>query len=236
MKSLNEIIYSIKENLRDYSDDTDITTDHLRYLVDVYRSFFIRRDLKKFHNPISEDIIQDLGCIEMELSDPSECCDIDTGCTVLRTKQKIPAPMQTYMGDSLTRIGPINKIKSNFSHVSYRRAIYSGNGSFNSLSVFAFYLNGRIYLKLGPENREGRHLDLINARGIFESPREVGKFTKCSGEPCYSDDDPYPVKSYMIPMIEEKILQVVSQKLSTPEDDQNDAQDERTISREKGGN
>lgn len=231
-RSLNEIAYSVRETLRDFSDDTDISTEHLKYLIGLYRSQFLHRDLRKPGRYVDESIKQDLGCLELELSDPADCCDISTDCTILRTKKRIPNPVEIHNGPLITSIGRVNKTQPRFSFVSYHRAIYSGNGDFNKNSIFAFYLNDRIFIKSHPDNRDAKMLEYINARGVFQDPTALADFNSCKdGTPCYNDDMDYPINSWMIPMVKDSVIKDSIRLLSTPYDAENNSEDDRVYGR-----
>lgn len=229
-RSLNEIVYSIKETLRDYSDDTDVSTEHLKYLVNTYRAQFLRRDLSKPGRYVDESIKQDIGCLRLELSDPADCCAVTSDCTILRTEKEIPHPVELRSSPLITSVGPINILQSRFEFVSYHRAIYSGNGDFNQQSIFAFYFNNRIYIKSNPDNKDAQMLEYIKARGVFQDPTAIKNFEDCeSGTPCYNDDMDYPMNTWMIPMVKDAVIKEGLQLLKTPPDNENNSEDDRVF-------
>ena len=48
-------------------------------------------------------------------------------------------------------------------------------------------------------------LDKISIDGVFEDPSELSNFSTCSGQPCYSEDDEYPISAWMIEPLKELI-------------------------------
>lgn len=227
MASLNEIVYDVLGDVKSsrITDDANITTDKVKYIVHVQRSMWLNRRLTKPGYMSTEDIIQDLGCIPVEMADTAECCDVNSGCSVLRTSKKIPTPVNGNTDTMITRIGPVDKIGSPFQRVSYSEVPYVGNGKFNKKHVFATYMNDRIYLIFGPDNYEARMIEHLNARGVFEDPQEVREFTKCSGDPCYTDDLRYPVPENLIPFIKQQVFQQLVSNEQMPEDQKNDSND-----------
>lgn len=234
--SLNEIAYSVKETIRDFSDDSDISTDHVKYLVNLYRSQFLKREFAKPGRSVGENPKQDLKCLKLELADAADCCDITSDCSILRTQEKIPDPVESKGIPLITRVGPVNKIQSGFSFVSYHRAIFSGNGEFNKYNIFAFYMNDRIFIKSHSENREANMMEYVNVRGIFQDPSKVGQFINCDGDPCFTDDDAYPINTWMIPMIKNAVIQETLRTLGIPYDAQNNSQDDRAFTGEQESN
>lgn len=228
MATINEITYDVLETVKSSRivDDSNITTDLVKYLLHVQRSVWLNRRLTKPGYDVTEDMIQDLGCLELEASDPADCCAVTTECSVLRTKKELPTPIHMNHTMAITHVGPVNKIQKPFSYVDYRRAIWSGNGRFNKDHIFGFWLNGRIYLKFNSSNRVAKMLEYINARGVFEDPEEVKEFTHCSGEPCYTDDDRYPVPENLIPHMKDQVIKQLLMNERMPEDQKNDANDQ----------
>lgn len=230
--SLNEIAYSIKETLRDYSDDSDISTEHIKYLVNLYRANLLKKDLSKPGRNVNESLIQDLGCLELELADPADCCAVSTDCTILRTKSTIPDPIELHSSPLITSVGPVNILNSRFTFVSYHRAIFSGNGEFNKYSIFAFYYNNnsgkRIYIKSNPDNKDIQMLEHIKVRGVFEDPSQIKNFNDCeTGNKCYDDNMNYPINSWLIPTIKDAVIKENLRLLGTPPDAENNSQDDR---------
>jgi hypothetical protein len=54
---------------------------------------------------------------------------------------------------------------------------------------------------------------------VFEDPSELQSFTACSGSPCYSDDNKYPLDSRTWDYIKEEIISKdMARILSMPQD------------------
>lgn len=219
----SEIIYSIMELIRGnkLSDDTVIDEREVEFQIDVCRAMLLRQEFNKPGRQIDHNLVQDLGCIQLEVADPADCCEIDTGCSILRTVETIPQAIELYNGPAITRIGPINKMNIPFSFVTYDQAIYAGNGKYNKNAVFAFLLNNRIYLITN--NKIARLLEYINVRGVWENPQDAEDFVDCDNKPCYTLDSKYPINSWMYPMLRDLVLEKLGISLKIPKDDNNDA-------------
>ena len=88
MASLSEIVYNLRNlvSAGRLSDDTSITFNQLKFIVNYKRAQYLRQDYSK--NYFDNDFVyQDLGCLEMELADEAECCSFETGCQIFRTKK-----------------------------------------------------------------------------------------------------------------------------------------------------
>lgn len=204
MDTLNQIAQDILGIIRAKRvDDYNVTAAQVKRWINDYRSVLIRNELNK-NRAIDEDFVQDLGCVELEQVKNADC---GPGCMVLRTCKIIPAPVITKLGLSITRVGPVKRTSRAFTFVDYNEITWAGNGRFADGQVFAYYLNGYIYLELKVASKLARGLKFINIRGVFENPEEVQDYKGCDGTPCYGDGTPYPVKKWMKNSIIDLVLE-----------------------------
>lgn len=229
----NEIIYAIREGLKEYVDDTRYTDSYLLYLVNLKRSTYIKREYNIIQKSVDEDVMQIAQnlCMPLELVSGSECpeCGFDTDdCEVVRTVDKLPFTIEIKNRNLIHRIAPIGVFKTKFEYVTRERAIYAGEGTYEKNTVYAFYHpNGHIYLK--SKQNFYKSLDAISVTAIFEDPNSISKFKGCGSpdSPCYSiDKDRYPIKSWMTSIIINEIIQELTRMKNLPEDEQNNSNDD----------
>ena len=229
MSTLNEITYNILSSVRPHiTDDEDLTMEKIEHDVNIKRALFIRNELNK-NRTIDPNIIQSLGCLELELSTPVDCCiDLDINCVVLRTKLPIPNSIELHNRNLITRVSPVVKTKNRFNFVAFERFVNSGNGQFNKNDIFATLHNdGKIYLKSNDINLN--LITHITVEGVFEDPREVAKFTHCSGEPCFTGDSKYPLNMWMEEYIKNALVEeYLKYTLKSTKDNVNDGKSEST--------
>ena len=85
----------------------------------------------------------------------------------------------------------------------------------------AYVKNNRVYVV---SNLSTALIDLISVRGVFEDPSELQSFASCGGDPCYNDDNKYPLDSRTWDYIKEEITaKDMARILSMPQDLENDA-------------
>ena len=206
MVTLNELAYDLLELVRpNISDDEAIDLRQIKFWIHNQRALWLRNELNRYRT-IDDNIIQDLGCVELEVADRSSCADLPIDCNILRTKKEIPNTVELHNKTALTRVGPVDKTMPGYSIVEYNRAMFSGNGRFNKQQIFAFLLNNRIYLKLSPLNKDAKYLEYLNIRGVFETPTDIAVFLDAAGAPCYTDDTKYPVNRWMIDYMKDAIV------------------------------
>lgn len=203
MATLNEIAYDLLTIVRpQLSDDTDIDIRQIKFWIKNQRALWLRNELNR-KRTIDEDVIQTL-CADIEEVDSSDCCDIIIDCPILRTKKKIPRLIELHNKNAIVRIGPVDKKAKPFSYIDYSRVPWVGSGRFNAYLLYAFLYNEYIHvLTIDPAYH---NLKTIVLRGVFEDPAQLAAFRTCEEQPCYSDDEEYPIKTWMIPALKDAIL------------------------------
>jgi hypothetical protein len=224
MASYSELVYDLMSLKRGQLSDDDIGDKRqFEFWINNTRALLIRQDNNKGRS-LTENIIQDLGCVELENADVAECCDMEYGCVIKRTKLLIPRPIELSQQDAILRVATIDKTSKSFTFVPYEQFIFSGNGRFNKYTIFATYRNGRIYLQSKSNTLTLNAMKWINVRGIFEDPRGVGIFIRCDGTTCFSNDSPYPISNWMIEAMKKMILETdIKMMITIPADPSNDA-------------
>ena len=215
MTNLNSICYDLISTIKGsarFSDDNTISISQIEYLVINNRSLLIRRDLTK-GRAISDNITQILPCIPVIQVDSSECsCNVPSDCTILRTKDKMPTPIEIYNQDLITRVSGVDVQGRGWSIISYARASVSGLNSWTAKSPKAFFHNGYIYIINAPI------VKYISVSLVAEDPREASVLSTCSGAPCYTNDMDFPISNYMLPLLKEMILKDLKIEVSVPSD------------------
>lgn len=205
MSTLNEITYNILMSVRPHLiDDEDLTIEKVQHDINLKRAKMLKTELSRNRN-VDINYVQTLGCVEMELASPVDCCiDVDIDCKLLRSKLIIPNAIEANHKKLIMRVGPIIKTLPKFTFVPYDRFIHSGNGKYNKNDIFATLHDGRIYLKSNNDNVN--LIQYIDVQGIFEDPREAARFINCEDHPCYTDDDNYPLNMWMEDYIKNELI------------------------------
>lgn len=224
MATYNELIYDVLELIRNHqlSDDLDIDERQIVFQINTLRTEWIKNNLNKNGKVTDSNIESDLGCVKLILADPSECCNINSECHILRTEQKIPTFIKLNSGLAITRIGTINKTSIPFSIKSYAEIPYQSYNKYDNF-VYTFYLNEYIYFIT--KNNVFNLLDYVNIRGILQDPTKAMDFNKCDGSPCFSYDQEYPMNTDMWRSIRAEILNTLSASMQIPKQVDNDAED-----------
>jgi len=221
--TLNEIAYSLIGLIRgDLKDNDYLDIRLIYYFIHTQRANWLNKELSKPY-PNIQSFEQDLGAVEVESIDSNVYNTISAGINILRTKVEIPKPLFKKGLALITRVGSLDITHPSFDYMSYHKAIFFGNGKFNSNQIAAFYDRNRIILK-SKSNPFIGGIKYINIRGIFENPASLKGFTDIEGNLCYSPDTNYPISPELIDYLHGDIMQYKLQALlDTPTDKLNDA-------------
>lgn len=226
MITLDEIAYDLLTIVRPHvSDDSDISLRQIKFWIKNQRALWIKQDVSK-RRSIDPEVLQTI-CVDLELVDPSDCCDIEIGCgKILRSTKEMPSTVELSMKDAILRVGSVDKMAKPFSYIDYLRVPYVGSGKFNSNQTYSFMHDKYLYV-FSPGNMKFSLLRNASVRGIFENPEEAAKFKDCNtGDPCYTDQSRYPIKAWMLPAMKETILKsnlLIQANAEVISDDSNNA-------------
>jgi len=184
------------------SNSENISLRQVKEWVKNTRVLLIQREIDK-RRSISQNIIQDLSCIPVSLTDASACCTSPVNCDVVRTDVRIPNPIETAQKDLITRVASADLTSIGYTIVPYQRAAHIGNGKYTKLGHYAFIHDNYVYI-MGPKSSLFKR---INVQGVFEDPTEAAAFTSCAGEACYTDDSPYPISGKHIEVLKQMIFE-----------------------------
>jgi len=98
-------------------------------------------------------------------------------------------------------------MRSDFQFVDYEEAKVAGNGRFNGDVVFAFLLDGYMYITSKNASLFFKAISRINIMGVFENPVEASVFKNCDGSVCYDENTDYPLAKWMTNSIETIIFE-----------------------------
>lgn len=220
MATYNEIVYNLKNLYRGgiTSDDDTISNKQLIFIFNYYRAKLIREDLNK-KRTIDRQLIQSLNCLQFECVDASECCEItDSGSTVLRSVNPLPKLLELHDKNLLLYVGTVDGDKP-FQITTQTLARWSKYNKYTGKKTKAYLKDSNRYLYI---INPPKGLEFVTVQGVFENPEEARDLSDCSGNPCFSYEDEYPVSAHMIPVINEMIMtKELKAFVTTPTDETN---------------
>lgn len=219
----NEVVYSIRERLRQNIDDSDITDREIIFHVNNQRALFYRNQYNQRNRTVDEEIKQLLRFTMVQ--DTDEQCGDGTSCYIMKSTQKLPSTLELHHKNAIFKVTSLVKTNIAFNLVSWNEFPYQGLGK---------YTKNEVFVTVGPDNylylRSGSKLvqfiTSILVTAILENPLDIKNFNLCPDDsPCQDlDTFIYPIKAYAFAYIIEQVVSMFINKLQTPEDEENDSE------------
>lgn len=223
---LSEIVYNIKNLIAGgiESDDENLSNEQLSFIVGYYRARLIKQDQEK--GRVDKSLyVQNLGLVDLVEADKNECCE---GECILRTKLKIPRPLETYKGLNITFVGNSDGLPYDMQKAN--TIFWNKSAKYTGKEPKWYYQNGYIYIINPPSDM----LETINIQGIFEDPSVAEKFRVCDCEQnegdctsVYELDYEYPLPLHLVDTVVKLVAETELRLLSSfPTDLTNDSVDQ----------
>jgi len=219
MTTIGEVISRLRGQIKSETQDAFMTDRYIYSLVLKYAQLFMRRQdsankLKKFNS-----VWQSLPYVELIEIDKieAECSGIQSGCTIKRTKAKLPTFMEGYWGPLIRTISSIDgSIEVQPTNPgTFTSMTKTTSFKYNTTKYF-WYLNNYIYMP----NVEW---DAIKVEGVFEG--DISKWDcddKNDCTPRYLQN--FYVPEFLFAEIEAQVLQQMFNTLKVPAEDSDNKQ------------
>lgn len=223
MAKYKEIVSMTLDMLKENSDDSFYTEEHIIFLAGRYRSFLLKQryasDLKK---QIPASNYQTL-CLELE---PIASIDgFPCAGYYLRTKEEVPETLPC----GNTRVYASGSYyQSDITFVSKDRMKYTNNSKWTQNIIYGC-LDPSNHIYLNSANPQFKYLKEINMQGIFENAEEASEL-ECENsgdEKCDIMDRDFPLEDALIAPMIDLIVKELSPSMAVPEDVNNDAKEDR---------
>lgn len=197
--TLNEIAYNLLNLMRGgrSTHEENISLDQIKFNIRHYRAVMVRRDFAR-NGLVTRHLEQSLGCVELEKVDGSQCCGLDIGCDVYKTKVPIPKTLRFNFEEAITFVGAADGL-TRIPLVSSSIIKFLQYDKYTSENKKAYMIDDYLYIF----HAEG--MEFVTIRGVFENPEDVAKFD-CDGA-CYDDTSDYPIPMDMLQAINSGIIQ-----------------------------
>jgi hypothetical protein len=174
MTTIGEAISRVRNLIKAVTMDAFVTDRVIYSLIQKYAKMYIKRESNIASRARFGSLFKRLPCVRLiEVDKVEACCDVKSGCTIMRTEEKLPGIIEGPQGVLLRSVSSIDN-----SIEVYRTtpALYNGMTKTSAFKYnknkYYWYMNGYLYIP-------GIEWDAISIEGIFDSD--------LSG---YSCDDP----------------------------------------------
>lgn len=170
-----------------------VLKENIKFSVKYYRSLFIRRDVAA--NGLSDEFLQKFHVPLLKV-DKADDCAFNLGCTVLRTKNKVPKPVRL-KSDVLFKFAGTPSGKG-FNYTEFEELRSRLHNKYTANEIVYSYINGYIYIY------NASKLKYVALQYIVDNPEEIN-FCATS-DTCYDDDKEFPIASDFLADIVTNIL------------------------------
>lgn len=226
-----EIVYSILDLLKQASDDTYFTEEHIIFFAGKYRNYL----LKQYYDKKREEEIQDMNyqeiCLDVEPYDPygnDGLGSVNLNCfnpQYLRTVQKMP-PLSSLV--SQPRVSTVDLYSWRIQWVSMERFKFVGYNKYLKNFLYCAYApDGHLYFK--SPNPALMMLDRIKVYAIFDDPEKAEEFACDGGDggnDCDILDREFPIENHLTVALIQGLYQLLTNAIHQPQDDRNNATDD----------
>lgn len=232
MPSLKKIADDLLITVSLNSDDAKVDRRSLYYNIGTKRAFLVRQEIERKAR-IDETYVQTIPCMPLILVDrnTSSCCNnLPTGCTILRTIDKVPTTIPVLGRRGIISISSPDLLGMDIPLVDLFDFKTIGSGRHNSKIPYATILEDYIYIRTKKNIFQNIAGSTVKVRLVMEEPLDLQNYPNCEAEEgtvCFSEEEEYPISSHLLPAIKQMVLKEDLQIiLSTPEDNNNNASSE----------
>ncbi len=212
---LTHYIHDLKRLIatdRDYPFE-QIDSRLVEHWMHMQRALWLRNEYNK-NRTVESNVYQILEGLELEQIDRSDATWLPKGTKFLRTKYKIPRPIElhssyliqirsTILGDEYYNLEKFDNFR------------YKGHGKFNKKMVYCFYHKDYIYINITDWNPKIGMLKFISADIVAENPSDIYRIQDL--DPLYEE---YPIPASMWEFLKDAVMKSnIARFVQTKEDE-----------------
>jgi hypothetical protein len=216
MTTIGEAVSRVRNTVKGVKEDAFLTDRFIYSLLIKHAAYIVRKLDNENKIMRIQSLFEKIPCVELvEVSTIDACCaGVKTNCTIMRTKEHLPEPMEGAEGPLIRSVtsldGSISMVNTNPSTFVYM----TGQPTFKyNKSKYYWYLEGHLYF---PNIEwEGVRVD-----GIFTASTK--KF-HCDQDQCAPrQDDRLAIPEFIFAEVEQLVLKDLLLMLQTPTETQDD--------------
>lgn len=218
MTTIGETISRVRNIVKGVKEDAFLTDRFIYSLILKYANLVIRRQDNESKIMRIQGLFETLPCVELvEVSKIEACCaGIKTDCKIMRTKDRLPEPMEGSEGPLFRSITSIDGsvILVNTNPTTFTIMANQPTYKYNKAQYY-WYLDGHLYFP----NIEW---EAVKIDGIFS---ESTRAYRCEDNQCaLRQDDRLPIPDFLFAEVESSVLRELGVMIQTPTEGPDDKQ------------
>lgn len=216
MVTIGETISRVRNTIKGVKEDAFLTDRYLYSLILKYSQLVMRRQDNESKIMRIQSLFEVLPCVDLiEVSKIDACCaGIKSDCTIMRTKDPLPEPMEGAEGPLIRSVTSLDGsiILINTNPTTYTIMANQPTFKYNKAQYY-WYLEGHLFF---PNIEwEGVRVD-----GIFT---ESTKAYHCDADLCAPrQDDRLTIPDFLFAEVEQMVLKDLGFMIQTPTETQDD--------------
>jgi hypothetical protein len=221
MAKLRYIINDVVEVLKQYSDDANISQEHIAYNINTARAMLLQQKYGDRGSIIPQKLRQHFYHT-LELTEENE---FSAGLgTILRTVDPIQNPLEPFNFKSNIKISTGSYLDPYFVFVSIERFPYVGRNKWNQNQIYVT-LGSDFRLYFTSANPKVKIIENVKLSYVTENPEEAYLHTIDYDANVDFWDVEYPLEEDIIVHLTDYIIKKLSITLQIPEDKNNNSDD-----------
>jgi hypothetical protein len=220
MITIAETISRLRNNIKAVKEDAFVTDRYIYSVVLKYAKLYVRRQDNENKIMRFQTLFEVLPCVELVEVDKVEACcaGIKSKCIIMRTKDKLPRPMEGAYGALFRDVTSLDGsyVLSETFPSTYVFIANSTNFKYNK-TLYYWYLDGHMYFP-------NIVWDAVRIVALWDDDVQ---YLKCNTpkELCQlRQEQPTHVPDYLFAEIEQMALQELRGMLQIPQDNKDDSQ------------
>lgn len=216
MTTIGETISRVRNTIKGVKEDAFLTDRFLYSLIIKYGNLAVRKLDNEAKLLRIQSLFEVLPVVELvEVSKiEAQCAGIKTDCTIMRTKEHIPEPLEGAEGPLIRAVTSVDGSIILTSTFPTTYALMTGQSTFKyNRTQYYWYLEGHLYFP----NIEW---EAVRVDGIFTE--STAKY-HCDGDQCKArQDDRLAIPDFVFAEVEQQVLKDLGFMLQTPTETQDD--------------
>ena len=211
----------VRNSIKAVKEDAFVTDRYIWSVITKYAKLYIKRQDNQDKLLRFRSFWKTLPCVELVEVDKIEaCCGVTSGCTIMRTKDKLPTPFEGPTGPMFRTISSLDVSEEVYLTQPGTYTSMSKTSTFKyNKSKYYWWLNGYMYFPNIP-------WDGVRIEGVFED--DINQFA-CDGKDAEGDctvkqDQATNIPDDLFAEIEQQVLNEILPQSQLPPDSGDDKQ------------
>ena len=218
MTTIGDVVSRLRNVVKAVKADAFLTDRFLYSVTLKYAKMVIRRQDNENKIKNIRSLFETLPCLDLEETSKIEACcsGVTTDCTIMRTKDKLPAIIEGTNGPLIRGVSTVdNSVYFNPTTPQLFISIANSNNYQYNKAKYYWIIDNRLYFP-------NVIYDAVNVEAMWEDSIDM---YKCDTEKCkLRQDDLCAVPDYLFAEIEQMVLKELGMMVQMPTDNVDDKQ------------